>query len=508
MSDSNSRVTDGSGAERLLSRRIRQVLALDPLATALTFDGTTFPWAFYSTAVADLDSLVTAVPGLHRIGIVLRNRPGPLAALIATIGTGHELVTLSPHLGDVGLAQDIADLAPDVIVAEDEDWAREALLSAAEGIRAVALRTGPDQPLAALPISWTPDPAVRPPGDVAVLMMTSGTTGRPKRVELTYDRMVASFRAAGLSLAEAQQPHLRTTTAILWASLAHISGLYFALAHVLEGRSVALLETFDVDAWAELVKQHRPRFVRLAPTAIRMVMQAGVPAEIFEGVHAVGSGTAPLPPELAEEFEQRYGVPVLGTYGATEFAGAIAGWTLKDKKEWGSKKRGSVGRAHEGIDLRIVDRDSVEILPPCLIGLLEARGSQLPGDPGAWLRTTDLAMIDHDGFLFIHGRADDAINRGGFKIPPSVIEDALCEHPAVNEASVVGLPDPRLGEVPAVAVTLVGSATEEELMEYLASRLTRYQRPVALRVVDTLPRTPSMKISRTLVREQYFSDPR
>jgi acyl-coenzyme A synthetase/AMP-(fatty) acid ligase len=277
---------------------------------------------------------------------------------------------------------------------------------------------------------------------------------------------------------------------------------------VLEGRSVALLEKFEVDAWVELVKQHRPRFVRLAPTAIRMILRAGVPAEIFEGVRIVGSGIAPLPVELAEEFEQRYGVTVLTTYGATEFAGAIASWTLKDKKEWGDSKRGSVGRPHHGIELRIVDRDSGEILGPSEIGLLEARGSQLPGDAGSWLRTTDLAVVDADGFLFIHGRADDAINRGGFKIPPSVIEDALREHPAVDEASVVGLPDARLGEVPAVAVTLVGSATEEELMEYLTSRLTRYQRPVALRVVDTLPRTPSMKISRTLVREQYFSDPR
>ena len=88
-----------------------------------------------------------------------------------------------------------------------------------------------------------------------------------------------------------------------------------------------------------------------------------------------------------------------------------------------------------------------------------------------------------------------------------MIEDALRAHPAVDEVSAVGLPDPRLGEVPAVAVTLVSPATEEELMEYLASRLTRYQRPVSIRVVDQLPRTPSLKVSRPLVREYYFSGP-
>jgi acyl-coenzyme A synthetase/AMP-(fatty) acid ligase len=480
----------------LLSRRIRQMMALDSSATALFFDGMTFTWAFYSDAVTDLESLLAAHPKARRVGIVLRNRPGPLAALIATIGTGREVVTLSPHLGDIGLAQDIVDLSPDVVVAEDEDWARDAVLISSETVGAIALRTGSDRALAAQPVRWSPNPALLDPGDIAVLMMTSGTTGRPKRVELTYDRMTAAFRAGGLVIDEAHEPRLRSRTDILWASLANISGMYFAVVHVIEGRSVALLEKFEVGAWAELVRRHRPGYLRLAPTALRMVLQAEVAAETFESVRAVGSGTAPLPPELAEAFEDRYGIPVLGTYGATEFAGAIAGWTLKDKKEWGRRKR----------ELRIVDPESGDVLPAGQAGLLEARGGQLPGQGGAWVRTTDLAAIDDDGFLFIRGRADDAINRGGFKIPPSVIEEALLAHPAVGEASAVALPDPRLGQVPAAAVTLVSPVTEDELMQYLANRLTRYQRPVAIKVVDQLPRTPSLKVSRALVREHYFDD--
>jgi len=499
MTDNSSRVSDS-----LLSRRICQMVRLDPGATALFFDGLAFPWSFYSDAITGLESLLAAHPTARRVGIVLRNRPGPLAALIATLGTGRQVVTLSPHLGDIGLQKDIADLAPDVIAAEDADWARDAVLGSSEGVGAIALRTGSDRALAAQPVPWSPSPSLQDPGDVAVLMMTSGTTGRPKRVELTYDRMTAAFRAAGLVFDETHEPRLRSRADILWASLAHISGLYFAVAHVVEGRSVALLEKFEVGAWAELVRRHRPGYVRLAPTALRMVLQAGVPAETFDSVRAVGSGTAPLPPELAEEFEERYGIPVLGTYGATEFAGAIAGWTLKDKKQWGPRKRGSVGRAHHGIELRVVDPETSDVLAAGQTGLLEARGSQLPGEDGAWVRTTDLAMIDDDGFLFIRGRADDAINRGGFKIPPSVIEDALLAHPAVDEASAVGLPDARLGQVPAAAVTLRGPATEEELMQYLSSRLTRYQRPVAIKVVDQLPRMPSLKVSRALVREHYF----
>jgi long-chain acyl-CoA synthetase len=498
---------DGSlESSSLMQRRIRAVLALDPTATALTFRGLAFPWSFYSDAIAALESSLAGHPRAGRIGIVLRNRPGPLAALIATIGTGREAVTLSPHLGEAGLAQDIAELAPDVIVAEDEDWARGAVLTAAEQAGVVALRAGSDRALAAQPVSWRPNPALRHRGDVAVLMMTSGTTGRPKRVELTHDRMAAAFRAGGLALDDAQ-PRLGQRADILWAPLAHISGLYFALATAMDGRGIALLERFEVGAWLELVRRHRPGYVRLPPTALRMVLEADVPDEAFASVRAVGSGTAALAPELAEAFEDRYGVPVLTNYGATEFAGAIAGWTLNDKSQWDRRKRGSVGRARDGVELRVVDGQTGDALPLGAVGLLEARGSQLPGD-GAWQRTTDLAAIDADGFLFIHGRADEAINRGGFTIPPGVIEEALLAHPAVDEASAVGLPDARLGEVPAVAVTLVSPVTEQELMEYLTSRLTSYQRPVAIRVVHQLPRTPSLKVSRALVREHYFNGTR
>src|ERR1019366_5601636 len=116
------------------------------------------------------------------------------------------------------LAKDIVDLSPDVVVAEEEDWAREAVLISAETVGTVALRCGQEGGLTAQPIHWAPAPALLDPGDIAVLMMTSGTTGRPKRVELTYDRMIAAFRAAGLVFDEAHEPHLRSRTDILWAS--------------------------------------------------------------------------------------------------------------------------------------------------------------------------------------------------------------------------------------------------------------------------------------------------
>lgn len=490
----------------LLTRRLRLVLELDPAVTALAFEESNYPWSFFADAVQDVNALLDAYPEARRIGIVLRNKPGPLAALLATIATGRQVITLSPHGGDAALADDIASLRPDVIVAEDEDWARESLASSAASAQAVALVTSNERAVGAHSAHWDPAPCALPTDGVAVLMMTSGTTGKPKRVALTYAQLTAALNAAGTTIDDAHEPRLRNGTAILWYPLTHISGLYFAIAHALEGRTIALMERFEVTAWAELVRYHRPKILRMPPAALRMVLKADVPRDTFSSVRAIGSGTAPVPPELRDEFESRYGVPVLVTYGATEFAGAIAGWSLKDHQRWAKNKRGSVGRAHRGIQLRIVDPDTQDVLSSRSVGLLEARGGQLPTQNGEWLRTNDLASLDEDGFLFIHGRADDAINRGGFKIPPSVIEDALREHPAVIDSAAIGLPDERLGEVPAVAVTLRDRATERELLEHLSTRLTRYQMPVALQILDQLPQTPSMKVSRALVRDIFIAN--
>ncbi|MER5787366.1 class I adenylate-forming enzyme family protein [Streptomyces sp. NPDC001980] len=496
----------------LLSNWLRHVMGIDPDATALTFAESSLPWSYLADATRDLDTLLSSHPSARRVGLVLRNRPAQLAALLAVIATGRQVVTLSPHVGETGLGDDIRSLRPDVVIADEEDWARAAVRDAAEDIGAVPLIARQETGLRLRPDSWTPAPPTPPelPGlpadDVAVVMMTSGTTGKPKRVSLTYPQLTAAFQAAGTMLDDSTGPRLRRGCVILWSSLAHISGLYFAIAHAVDGRSVALMERFQVEEWARLVRRHRPRQLRLPPTAIRMVLHAELPADTFSSVRAIGSGTAPLPPELAEEFEARYGVPVLTTYGATEFAGAIAGWSLADHRRWAGTKRGSVGRAHRGIELRVVDRTTQDVQTSGGIGLLEVRGPQLPVADGRWLRTNDLASLDEDGFLFIHGRADDAINRGGFKIPPSVIEDALHQHPAVSDATAVGLPDERLGEVPVVAVTLCGQASRQDLLDHLARRLTRYQMPVDLRILDQLPRTPSLKVDRPRLQELFTAD--
>jgi acyl-coenzyme A synthetase/AMP-(fatty) acid ligase len=235
-----------------------------------------------------------------------------------------------------------------------------------------------------------------------------------------------------------------------------------------------------------------------------MVHDADLPRSTFEGVSAVFSGTAPLDPELARRFEERYGVPVLVVYGATEFAGGVAGWTLADWRRYGSEKAGSVGRPNAGVEVRVVDQESGAELPRGEVGLLEVRAPQLP--QAGWMRTTDLARMDGDDFIWITGRADDVIVRGGFKVAAGEVRAVIVEHPAVQDACVFGIDDRRLGQVPVAAVELRPDSepvTAADLLRWVRERLSAYQVPTRLVLVDELPRTPSLKISQGALRPLF-----
>ena len=218
------------------------------------------------------------------------------------------------------------------------------------------------------------------------------------------------------------------------------------------------------------------------------------------------SGTAPLDPADADAFYEKYGIPVLISYGATEFGGGVAGWNLADHEQFWTAKRGSVGRAHPGCELRVVDPTTSAVLGPDEEGLLEVKARQI-GDGTQWTRTTDLARIDADGFLWILGRSDQTIIRGGFKVQPDTVRKALERDPRVRGAAVIGRPDRRLGEVPVAAVELREDATPDDLLTGLATVLARYEVPTEVRVVDALPRTPSGKVDLSAVRALFAEEP-
>jgi acyl-CoA synthetase (AMP-forming)/AMP-acid ligase II len=441
--------------------------------------------------------------------MLLRNEPALVGAVLGVLMSGRCVVTLNPHQGDAKLADDLRALHLPAIAGVADDWARAEVRAAADGALGIELTRRSSGPIARVPGLEKPGPGPHrgPSPGIAVEMLTSGTTGTPKRVQLGYAALEQSLLGSSEHYekkSEEGAPRLRQGVAIINAPLVHVGGLWRTLQCMADGRPIALLERFRVEPWLELVRRHKPKTVSLVPAALKMVLDADVDPADLASLRSVVSGTAPLPPEYADAFETRYGIPVLTTYGATEFAGGVAGWSLADRREWGERKRGSVGRVHPGCELRVVDARSGEPLPPGSEGLLEVRSAQL-GRGSGWIRTTDLAALDADGFLFIRGRADSAIIRGGFKVLPGEVAAVLESHPAVREAAVIGLPDARLGQVPVAAVELCEGARldAETLRAFARDHLAAYQVPARIRIVPSLPRTPSLKVSQPGVRELF-----
>ena len=181
----------------------------------------------------------------------------------------------------------------------------------------------------------------------------------------------------------------------------------------------------------------------------------------------------------------------------------MCAWTTDDVDEFGESKRNSVGRPLPDTRVRIVDADSGAELPTGEQGLLEARVAPISAD---WIRTTDIASIDADGFVTLHGRADGAINRGGFKVLPETVRRVLISHPAVRDACVVGVPDERLGQVPFAAIEAtpgMPAPSNDELKDFVRQSLPVYNVPVAFAVVDELPRNPALKVSLPEVAALY-----
>ena len=474
-----------------LSEQLARVLALDPTANALEFEGKWYSWADLS---ATADALAPHVEPGQRVAVLLRNRPHQVGLFVGLLRAGACVVSVNPERGAERVRADLAALDVGTFAGERADLT--AFAPAGEWLTS--------DKLGVVDVSGTaPTDAARNPG-VAVEMLTSGTTGPPKRVPLTYETF--SRVLAGAKYYERNpdsEVRLRKGVVIINSPMVHLGGLFRVLTSIGDGRSFCLLERFAVEPWIDAVRRHQPRTVSLVPAALRMVLDADLDSADLASVKSVVSGTAPLAPEDADAFFAKYGVPVLPTYAATEFGGSVAGWNLTDREQFWTEKRGSVGRVQPACELRVVDPDSGAVLAPNTEGVLEVKARQM-GDAAGWTRTTDLARIDADGFVWILGRADQAIIRGGFKIRPEDVRAALERDPRVRGAAVCSKPDPRLGAVPVAAVELrpdAGTVSADDILEDAARMLARYELPAELRIVGELPRTPSGKVDLAAVRE-------
>lgn len=493
-----------------LSNRVQNTLAIDPTSIAIKWSDESFTWDQISKTIESIESLLGEFRGLKRVavGVMMRNRPACVAAIADSIVNERCLVTLSPLTSDLALSNDVKGLGLHAILADPDDLARPGVLDAALESGATVIEMSSVRGLAVRVVhEGSAKRMARLRQGVALEMLTSGTTGPPKRIPLRVENL--EFSLAGdkgsPNSDESSNLRLQSSPALIWHPLAHISGAYFVIDALYSGRPVVLLERFDAVTWADLVEGEGVRVGQLNPTAMRMILDANIAPEKLSSLKVIRGGTSATSPELQTAFERRFGVPVLTTYGATEFAGAIAGWTIEDHKEFADSHLGASGRAHPGVELRVVNVDTGDVLDTGVEGVLEVRISQAAKKTSAWVRTNDLAILDNEGFLWVRGRVDDVIVRGGFKVHADKIVSVLEEHAEVKEAAVIGLSDSRLGAVPVAAVVLEldSSLSVPELFSFARSRLAKYEVPRDIVVVDELPRTHSMKVSRPALRKLF-----
>lgn len=483
-----------------LTRKIAETLAGEAGAKVLAYGG---EWRDLGWLRASVDALDALLGDRRAVGLMARNRPHHVAACLANLAAGRTTAMMPSGLGAAGLARTIGDLSLPAIIAEKADWT-PLLLDAARGSGTLAIAASEDGSGPAFEVLMPGSPARTRPegvGDIALELLSSGTTGAPKRIGLSWRTVEGAIENAGHAYAgsAARSPQ------VMVHPLGNISGLAYAMPPLVFGNPLVLLDRFTVEGWASAVREYRPVRGTVPPAGIAMLLESDVPAEWLASLDLVAVGGGLLPAEQHDAFEERFGVPVLTAYGATEFGGVVANWTLEEYRAHGAAKRGSAGRASRGARLRIVGSDGVERAPgeP---GLLEACVDRIGPH---WIRTNDLARIDADGFLFVDGRADAAINRGGFTIVPEVLENVLRDHPLVRDVAVVGLRDKRLGEVPVAAVEPIAAAdgpTAEALSAWLRDRLPAYQIPASIRIVEQLPRTATLKVSIPAVRALFAPD--
>jgi len=488
-----------------LDRMCADALARDPAQQAIEFAGQWVHWGELRHVAERVIALMRASGALDHAPVVFvsRNRPSAVAAFLAMLAGARTVRMVYAFQSAASLARDLVRLEPAVVVAAAEDFSaevRDALRAC--GGAAIALTEMDAAPVEGLELSRQRGPADAP-GPSQVEILTSGTTGPPKRFGLTHDMVARHIVSANKNYSPGDADYSRQPPAFLYYPLGNISGISSVLPTMLRGHRMVLVERFSVEEWRDHLRRHRPERASLPPAGFQMVLDADVPPEELAGLRSIASGAAPLDPNVQRAFIARYNVPILLSYGATEFGGPVTSMTAELHERWGDQKLGSVGRPIAGAQLRVVDPEVGTTLGPDQEGILEVIAPRIGPD---WIRTSDLALIDADGFLFHRGRADGAIMRGGFKLLPDTIERALLLHPSVSSAAVVGLADARLGQVPVAAVQLkpgAPPASSAELERHLRDHVYATHIPVAWHFVADLPRTASFKVDSSAVRSLF-----
>jgi len=477
--------------------RLRQFVTSPPERDFVEFEGRWWTAKDVARKGREIGRLLddAAVPGDVAIGVVVRTHVESAAALIGLVAAARPITMIQPYQSSSLVARNVTTLNLAVVIAEEEDWTDDLRACLGDGRIGILLPKDSEPPRFVAPLPDTLMEPHRSHPRMVVEVLSSGTTGAPKNIPLEMSALVR-----GVQMITVAGDNVERQVEFLFAPLTSIGGILPLLAYPLVGARFCMFERFKVDTWVDAVKRHRPKSAGATPAIIRSILEAQVPPEALESIKVMYGGAGPLDMETRKRFAETYDLDLCWGYGATEFAGTLAGWTPKLKAELGGDRPNSVGRALPGIGVRVTDPDTGAELPVDMEGRLEAT---IPGISEDWIKTNDLGKIDADGIIYVFGRLDGAINRGGFKVLPEVIADALRLHPSVRDAGVIGVAHPRLGEVPLAAVELVRGAvpvTGEDLRAFTRQHLPSPSVPVDVLIFDELPRNAMHKIKLSALR--------
>lgn len=485
-----------------LQEATRKALDRDPSVQAIEYERHWYTWGDIRH-VADQVGAAVRASGAGReqaVALIPRNRPSAVAALLGLLAEGRTVQMVYAFQKPAAIAQNIERLRPSVIVgAATEVGGEVEALCREKGIAIILID---EMEAKAVPgmdkATCAPDPDA--PTEPQIQILTSGTTGPPKQCPFPHSMFFEHHIKPGM-LSQQSSPSIIPFLASF--PLGNISGVYSTLPTMIRGIPMVLVDRFTIDVWHDWVVRFRPVQGGLPPAGIQMVLDKNYPPEDLASIQMVGTGAAPLDPTVQRAFEDRYGIPIILSYGATEFGGPVVGMTLDLVKQWGQQKLGSVGKVMPGMKVRVVDPETGEELSAGQEGILEVVSKRIGPD---WIRTSDVAVFDEDGFMWHKGRADGAIMRGGFKVLPESIERALRLHPAVAVAAVTAKKDRRLSEVPAAAIQLkpgVETPSIAELEEHLREHLPSTHIPTVWKFVDDIPKNRSAKIDRPALKAMF-----
>ena len=357
--------------------------------------------------------------------------------------------------------------------------------------------------------------------DLAMILFTAGTTGSPKGVMLSHD----SFSSYILSSVDPADPEVEERN-ILTVPLYHVAGVQSVMAAIYGGRTLIIQRQFEPKEWMELVEEEQATRAMMVPTMLKALMEhPDFHRHNLSSLKVITYGAAPMPLEVIKRAIQDFpGAQFINAFGQTETAATITMLPTEDHVLDGSpeeveqklRRLSSIGKPLEDVEVRIVDEEGNTVTQGD-VGEIVARGARLMKGywnmpevtaetiRDGWLYTGDLGYFDEDGYIFLAGRSKDFIKRGGEMVSPQEVEQALCSHPAVDEAAVIGVPDTDWGErVRAVVVLKVGqSVSEEGVVEHCRQRLASFKKPESVVFVGKLPRNPLGKVLKGVLRDQH-----